>query len=282
MGLIYAIENFIDTTTIIHASSEDSLYVTDNLFNVRPSYPFRFLGGRGSPRESPEWLCFDFGETVNPTLIAGFNHNFLGTSSGFYMNLEANNVQCSGFSGVGGFFSGTFVESLGDRIIPNHRNFYQKFTLDQSYRYMRFEVHDVDVFIPQLGDLFIGQWQQFSGNVKLQPGRGDGPEFIFGQQQTHYGQDWVDFRSEKEANFTLRFTGLGSQTVYDEFHVFLRNVAANNGKFIFIPNDSYPFVFYVVIKNVAQAIREVSGSFGYLRNWEIEVKSLTEGIYLLT
>jgi len=282
MGLIYAINNLITADASINVSSEDSIYTKDKLYNIRPSYPFRFLGDRASVRANPEYICVDFGQDTNITLVAVFNHNLLGTSSGADITLKAADLVCPGISGAGDWdLSGNCVTSLLDRLVSNHRNFYKKLDC-VPYEAWLLEVDDVDVQIPQIGELFMGQWAEFSGNVRLTPGRTDGPEFIFGQQQTHWGQDWVDFRSESEANFTLQFTNLQNQNVFDEFHLFLRNVAINNGKFVFIPNDSYPFVYYVVIKNVGHAVRNVSGSFGYLKTYDIELRSLTEGISLIS
>ena len=101
MGLIYAIQNFINADSVIHVSSEDSVYTKDKLWNIRPSYPFRFLGYRGNPRQHPEYICIDFGERKLPTLLAVFNHNLLGTSSAADITLKAANFICPDVSGAG-------------------------------------------------------------------------------------------------------------------------------------------------------------------------------------
>jgi len=78
MAIRYAINNFIDSSVDLYSSSEDSLYVLENLYNVRPSKPFRFTGIGTTSGAIPEWICIDFGSNISPDFVAIFNHNLLG------------------------------------------------------------------------------------------------------------------------------------------------------------------------------------------------------------
>ncbi len=67
--IYYAIENLLArSNTAISSSSEDALYVAENLYNKRPSKPFRFTGvGLAGV---PEWVCVEFEAPTRVTAVS--------------------------------------------------------------------------------------------------------------------------------------------------------------------------------------------------------------------
>lgn len=99
MGMLYVIENFISSDTPLYASSENAAewVALSNLYNKRPSKPFRFEG-QGTPAV-PEWLCVDLLEAKQVTFCGVCNHNLLlgGSADRLYIQSCAN--PCRGLSG---------------------------------------------------------------------------------------------------------------------------------------------------------------------------------------
>jgi len=310
MGLIYVLENFINNYSFLYSYSEHELYVLENLYNERPSWPYRTRGVGASG--TPEWICVDLGTYSgvqhDVTFVGLFNHNLstpLNIAGGDLLTLRGCDEGCPGVSGACDWeqtgicytdLTTMPTDACGDACtgtqpIADFRNLYHKVDCAPGHQYWLLEMIDqnnTDGYI-EIGELVLGRWSEFhrgsvSGHdnwVRLSPGRADGPEFYMGKQRTHYGQDWVTYYSDSE-RFELTFTNMNDACVVDEVHAFLRTVQLSGGKFIIVPDDTKPFCYYVVIENLRDyADRLIYGGGKELREWRLELKTLTQGIRLL-
>lgn len=274
----YVITNLLDSNTLDMVSSEDAVYTMDKLYNVRPSYPFRFtgLGSTGNP----EWICIEFPIPRKITFVGLYNTNFVRKHHSDLLTLKGCDTGCE--SGGCDWTVPDFSLDLLDRWTVNHRNLYSK--LDERRLAWRLDVinsRNPDSLL-EIGDLVIGNWSKFSKNVHLTPGRDDGPQFRMGNQETYYGQDWNNYLAESEQYFTMSFKNTGDIQVVDEFKVFLSTVMRQGGKFVLVPDDDTKFSYYVTVVSMDDFARRVMyGSAGELREWSITLKSLTEGITLI-
>lgn len=298
MGLIYVLDNFINDYSDISVSSEHELYVRANIYNRIPSKPWRATG-IGSPGNA-EWLCIDLGfysgVDWDVTFVGLFNHNLTRLARpGDMLTLEGCDDGCQSDAWV--WHSGccytdlATMECAGDQPIANFKNTCHKVDCPTGFRYWLLEIIDqanTDGYI-EVGELVFGEWQEFhrgsvTGHdnwVHLQPGRADGPMFFMGNQRTYFGQDWTNYYSDAEY-FTLTFKNINDPCVVDEIQVFLQYVQRNGGKFVIVPDDTKPFCYYVVIENLDKyASRLMYGCDRELREWRIELKTLTQGVRLL-
>jgi len=286
MTMLYSLENFINSTTDLYSKTEDSLYVRENLYTERPSYPYRTTAVGSDV--SPEWVCADLGSSKNVTLVSVFNHNiqYLPTVGGVF-RLKGCNDACLGESGACDWAAEPVLVdlSVADRMIEHFRNTYG--VLNSTFQCWLLEFADStngDGHI-ELGEWWLGQWSKFTTadcKVHLQPGRADGPQYFMGVQETHYGQDWHSYYSTTE-HFSITLKNINDPDAVDEMHRFLTVVQRDyGGKFVFIPDDARPFCYYVIIKNIADyANRLIYGDKIELREWRLELKTLTEGIKLI-
>lgn len=293
--LKYAITNFLAGDLVyIYSSTGDVLYNIGKLINVRPSYPFRFDGLGVAPGEVPEWICADLGEQKTPTFTAIFNHNFGDSIDTF--KIQACDDDCWQ---SGGWQSGAMAGlcdwdydagvgpdwelNLTDRLLADFNNAYRCFTPDKAYQHWRWPFIDNDgipaAFL-EIGELFLGEWQELA-NAHLQPGRQDGPEFFGATQITDYGQIWSNYYSEAE-HFEIEIVNKNDPAQVSELRLFLSAVKQAGGKFVFIPDDHYKFVYYVHLRNMADFGQQlVKGELCELYSWTLSLRTLTKGISLL-
>lgn len=278
MAFLYAFENKITESTICCTSSEDALYIMENVCNRRPSLPFRFAGV-GSIG-NPEWICFEFGSDGLITLAAIFNHNLTAlTGANDLLQLKGCLGGCDG-TFICNWAAPDFPLELKARLVADFNNLFRR--LSQNYPFWRIDVIDEsnpDGFI-ELGEIYLGEYHKFSKDVHLQPGRADGPSFYMSNQRTAYGQDWTAYLSESE-HFSLTFKNINDPNVRDEFHSFLSAIQATGGKFIVIPDHRRPFCYYVMIENLDNYSERLIYGERELRQWRLELKTLTKGIALL-
>jgi len=303
MPVTYVIENYIDVDTLDSVSSggADVFYGMERLYNERPSWPLRFTG-KGSVGD-PEWICVDMGTesgaTQRVTFAGIFNHNLTATPERFSLKgctLGCESGGCDWENNpaweedmLDRIRSGTFCGGKYEYIFPNSCK-----KMNRTQQYYQFEFIDTsnDENI-EIGEAVLGEWCQFGKNVRLQPGRPDGPVFYMGNQETLYGQDWPNYYSYAEG-FTLTFKNINDIRNLDELQMFLIRVQRNGGRFIIIPDDDtfygmdmeaegyYPLCYYVIIKNMGDyAQRLIHGWDKDLREWAIELKTLTTGLKLI-
>lgn len=281
MAVKYAITNLINENTPLYASSEDTIYLLDYLYNERPSKPFRWLGDRGAPRPDPEWICVDLLAVYNVTLAAYFNHNLNGIYSADDFSLLGCDSECAG-SGACNWAalpSGSCDEELLSRIVDNHNNSYK--IIDCTHRHFRTNVSENNNPIPQIGEWFLGQAQSFSRHVHLQDNRPESPGFYMGNQETHYGQDHSNHLSTIEWESTLVFDNIEDPRVISEFQTFIRAVQENGGRFVIIPDDTKKFSYYVIVKNLRDYAQNIVYGQKRLKRWTLQLKSLVEGVQIL-
>jgi len=277
----YAINNYIGSDTPLYSSSEDELYVLENLYNVRPSFPFRFEGIGTTSGAIPEWICVDLNTPRTPTLSALFNHNLLLTAGGDVLDLKACDDGCPGQSGACDWTLPDHEVNMVPRLLLDFENLFQQFSWG-AHQYFMLEVIDqnnVDGYI-ELGEWFLGASQVFT-NARLQPGRSDGPVFFEGTQTTYYGQIWSNYYSEAEA-FSISIKSMNDPAQVDELRLFLSAVKRAGGKFVFIPDDNFKFCYYVYMSNMADFGQQlVKGATCEHYEWKIELRTLVSGISLM-
>lgn len=292
MAIKYAINNFIGSDTPLYASSEDSLYILENLYNIRPSKPFRTLGIGTESAGVPEWICVDLNLPKSPNFVGIFNHNILLSQSGDLLRLLGCSGGCPGQSGaciwddVYGSAGPECVIDLSDRLIEEtciFNNSCKKFDCGLPLQYWRVEIIDggnIDGFI-EIGELFLGQLRGFA-KARLQPGRADGPVFYEGTKTTYYGQIWSSYFSEAE-EFSISIKNMNNPFQVDEMRCFLSEVKQAGGKFVFIPDDAYKFCYYVYMSNQSGFGQQIiKAQCGELYEWKIELRTLVKGVKLLS
>lgn len=305
MHVIYVVDNFINENCLLYVLSEDDLYVRENLYNERPSLPYRTMGVGAAG--APEYVCVDLGTYSGVehgiTFAALFNHN-ISTSLVAPDELVVKGCDdlCAGSGACDWDIPDAEVDLTtlpssfcppacsGTQPVAGFKNLYRRFT-EESHRYWQLEIIDrnnEDGYI-EIGEWVLSQWQELhrgavTGHTdwaRLSPGRPDGPMFFMGTQATHYGQDWTNYRSDAEA-FTLTFTNINDPCQVDQIQAFLQDVQRAGGTFIIVPDDEKPWCYYVLITNAKEfAQRLVYGRAREYREWRLELKTLTQGIRLI-
>lgn len=275
--ILYAIENFISADTPLTSSSEDKTYVLKNVFNIRPSKPFRFTG-QGS-FGNPEWICVDLMVDRQVTFCGIFNHNLVFSESAGILNLKAANFPCRGESGAGNWDAPGFEESMLANVISEFRNTCHR--LNYTERWWEVEVMDQgNPFPVQFGEWFLGQWHALP-NSRLQPATQRSPILATNKNITFAGQVWSNAYSEQE-DFHLVIKNINDPQQVGEMKLFLREIKENNLNFVIIPNHLEPFCYYVTLMNEADFRSQiVRGMTEELSEWQLELRTLTEGTALL-
>lgn len=292
----------IGSDTPLYSSSEDELYTLENLYNVRPSKPFRFEGIGTTSGAIPEWVCVDLNESKSPNFVGVFNHNIGLGEAGDVFRLIGCSAACPGQSAAecywddvsgapsGSIFADCFVD-LSDRILEASCLFNtscKRFQCvwpsgETGLQYWMLQVIDqgnTDGYI-EIGEWFLGTLRRFS-KAKLQPGRADGPVFFEGTKTTYYGQIWSNYFAEAE-EFSIVIKNMNDPTQVSEMRCFLSEVKQAGGKFIFIPDDTYNFCYYVHMTNINNLGQQITkGLCGELYDWKIELRTLVKGVSLLT
>lgn len=297
MSLIYLITNYLDGLAIgsYTTKSTHSLYIATNLANERPSLPYRTTGL--GTLVAPEYVCVDLGESKDVTFAGIFNHNITTSPESLVLKGCASACGICNWAAPGCTIDLTSMPAdpcdgcAGSQPVDGFNNIWAKF--EQRYRYWRLEMVDTgnSAGYLELGELVLGLLQRFPKGaleipsadswVRLSPGRADGPEFFMRKQRTHYGQDWSTYYSKCE-RFELKFTNQNDPCVVDAVHKFLKEVQQAGGRFVLVPDDTKPFCYYVSIENLRDyADRTVYGRTRELREWRLELKTLTEGVVLL-
>jgi hypothetical protein len=284
MAVKYAIDNFITDQCDLFSSSEHSIYVVENLYNIRPSKPFRTTGVGETSGASPEYVCVDLLSAKSPNFCALFNVNFELGQSGDMLELQAADEPCSGQSGAGDWGSPDYTLDLSGELISDFKNLYGKPSAGTAYEYWRIAMIDAgnsDGYL-EIGDWFLGTLEGFT-KAYLQPGRADGPEFYGAFNMTDYGQIWSYHYSEAES-FKLVIQNIGSTEQVNELKLFLQRVRRNNGKFVIVPDDDLKFCYYVYLRNMSdfgQQLAKGKQSKEEFYAWNLDLRTLTEGVSLI-
>ena len=262
MTLIYATTNLITSTTLpsdnaVYRSTENSTFPVANIYNARPSYPFMFTAKAG------QWVKANLGSRQIASISAIFNHNY---TTGATVQLHA--------SGVNGNWK------LIDNYTYRLNDMYIKFGINEIW--LRLSVSDAgNASFPRIGEWFVAEHSVFE-NAYVNPGREDGPEYFAADVKTPYGQPWRVVYSSGE-KFSMTLTNTNDPNTIDDLQTFLDAVMIdNNGKIVWIPNDTQPHVYYVQVANLSDyATRRVYGT-NELRDWRLEFEILTRGITFIS
>lgn len=260
MSLIYLTTNLLNSTTLpvdnaTYRSTEDTTYQVENLYNARPSKPFRFTAKAG------QWVKADLQDRKIATVSCVFNHNFSATA---VVQLHA-----SGHNG-GWKLIGTYTYRAQDMFV--------KFGINEKW--LRLSVTDnANTTFPQIGEWFVGEHAEFS-NAYVTPEREDGPIYYAADEVTGYGQDWEIYFGNAE-RLTMQLSSLTDTDEIDAVHTFLDTVMENGGRFVLIPKDTLPHCYYVKVMNRDDfATRRVFGDAKELRDWRLDLKVLVRGLTL--
>ena len=301
MALIYVLENLINDDSVLYVNSEDDLYVKENVYDEMPAVVYRTtgIGAIGAP----EYICVDLGSRKDITFVGIFNHNFTQLEvAGDELRLKGCDNGCPGVTGACDWDNPDCETDLitmpanacydicdGNQPIVNFKNTYHKIECAPGHRYWSLEIIDqgnADGYL-EIGEVVLGQWAPFHRGgedpnwVHLQPGRADGPMYFMGHLETHHGVDWTNYYSDAE-HFTLSFKNLNDPCVVDEIHAWLNTIQRAGGKFVIVPDDTKPFCYYVVVKKLKDfAERLMYGNCRELREWRLELKTLSHGIVFL-
>lgn len=274
--VLYTIENYVSRdTNIISSSSEDALYVLENLYNIRPSKPFRFtgIGAAGIP----EWICVEFDSPLAVTLAAVFNQNLTSlVGAGDDFRLKADDGTCVGAN----WAAPDYEHDLKPHMITDWNDLY--ITLNQSRLAWRLEA--VDTLNPagfiEIGEFFLGSYVALS-SARLKPGRAESPRLYRAANVTPYGQHWTESFSES-ITLDLVVTSLNDPYQVDAVRKMILAIHANNGRFVIVPNHLLPFVYYVHLENDGNFMSQIArGTDCEVTEWTFQLRTLTKGISLL-
>lgn len=278
--ILYAIDNYLagDDVAAIFSSSEDALYVIENLYNERPSKPFRTtgLGAIGAP----EWVCIEFDAPKKVTLAAIFNHNFELEDSGDELLLKACDGGCGSDMSDCDWSAPDFSIDLADRMIADWNDLYH--LIDQTRLSYRIEIIDqsnADGYI-EIGNFFLSQYTALS-NAHLAPGRAESPKFYRFANVTPYGQHWTESLSSS-ITLNLRIASLNDPAQVDAVRSMLLAIHENNGRFVIIPNHLMPFAYYVHLESDGDFMNQFArGLDCEVGEWSLSLRTLTKGISLI-
>lgn len=281
----YSITNLVDVDTLIDVYSEDDVYVMENLYNGRPSKPYRStgIGAVGTP----EWICVAFPTPRMISLVALFNHNLtalngVGDELRFKgCDLGCESPECNWDAPDDEIdLSGELIEvAKADR--PTFENLYFRTKMRRpNYRLDVIDQNNTDGYI-EIGEYFLGNWEDFSSTCFLQPGRADSPMYFKGDQRTFMGQDWLSYYS-KSKEMTLTFRNINTPDQVNEIEVFLDRVHQNGERVVIIPDKDSKFCFMMQITDSSGfGQRVVYGEEGAAMTYNIPMKALTTGVILL-
>lgn len=253
--LYYSAVNLVDVDTVNSVSTEDTLYVKENLYGLRPSKPFYFTA------KATQWVKIDLLADTLVQVCGLFNHNFMAAAT---LGLKA-------------YSDAWITQSYNTALAYRANDLYEK--ISQTKRWWKVEVDDpTNTAYPRIGELWLGTLTKFA-NANLQPGRDDGVEFFASEQQTSYGQDWDAYLSESK-QLKISFMNINDPDNVDDIEAFLSSIRGPAGRFLLIPDHEKPHVYMVKVVGSPSARREIYGE-KEVRSWSLDLKVLSRGITLL-
>jgi len=258
MGFKYVPTNLITVDTLDSVSTEDTTYVKEHLYNNQPGKPFKFTDA------DDEWILLDFGAAQQLTHVSIFGHDFTAAVD---LRIQGNAADAWG--------APTYNKAMTYQEYSLYYNF------NQTFRYFRLFVDDpTHATYPQIGELFAGQWAEFS-NGWIQPDWAQILNFSVSDEETYFGQKWKYYLSDQKS-FEIKIKNANDPQTIDDLETFFRDIGGPAGVWVFIPHDDYPFCFLVQIENTDIVNRQiVRGAQGNLNEWTMTVKTLARGIRLL-
>jgi hypothetical protein len=267
--LYYSTTNLINAVTLHDVSSENTLYVMENLYDGRPSKPFYFTA------KTSQWITVDLDGPAQVQFCGIFNHNFKDpvVSAGLSLILHVPDPDAHPVNNL----TGPWLHSIP--LTYRLYDLYGRF--DHTHRWWHLNVEDgANTVFPRIGELWLGALGNFP-TAHIQPGRDDGSQFYASEQVTQYGQDWDAYYSESKI-LKIKFSNLNDPAVLDAFETFLTAIGGPAGRFVLIPDHHLPHVYMVKVMGSPSARRIIyNPDAKELREWTIDFKVLTRGITLL-
>jgi hypothetical protein len=217
----YIVTNDIDTTGILSSSSEDSVFVKGNIFDLILANPFRWSedvsGG------ATIWLENDFGAAHAADTLAILGHNF---PSGTTFSLK----------------TGDSTPPTVELVVPVWREFdiYALFT-NPNHRYWRLEVTITSADLADLGELYIGTRIELTSRMSFGFSRGVEHKKVL--QQTQRGVRW-NFDLFDRRFFDALFRSIQDNHIA-ELDLLDRAVNGERTPFVWIPDTALADVFFM-------------------------------------
>lgn len=276
MSILYLTENLLAGNDVtITSSSEDALYVLENLYCGRPSKPFRFAG-IGSPG-NPEWIACQFAAAKAVNFVGIFNHNLTAlATAGDSLRLKGSPLA----AGAADWSSPAWNLDLSDRLITGWNDLYRK--ISENYKTYRLEVIDQvqeSAFV-ELGELVLGVATKIS-SAYIQPERRESPQLARVKNVTPYGQHWMESLAHSVTLNLQVWNGNDIATI-DSLRTMILAIHNAGGKFVLVPNDGQKWAYYVALENDGGFMDSVArGDVSEVSSWTLELRTLTRGISLL-
>jgi len=259
MSLIYTSGNYINVSTINAVSTEDTLYVKENLYNKRPSLPFRFTA------KSDQYIDLDMTTDITPTIFALINHNLLSTAT---IRLEAD-----------GNPPNWAAPSYSQVLVWREENLYYKLS-GQTYRWWRIFVTDaLNTANLQIGEAILHLHSSFTTAAVQAQSEGDA--FYTATQETFMGQDW-DAELARKALLSLRIRKQETHgdAIQEEIRAFLRSLNGSAGRFLIVPDDTTTDCYYVKAAGSKFIADRIFHTAKDLRDWNLDLAEISQGISL--
>jgi len=260
MSLIHTSGNYINVSTINAVSTEDPLYVKENLYNKRPSFPFRFTA------KSNQYIELDMGVNITPTILSLINHNLL---SGATIKIEADNDPPN-----------WIAPSYSAVVTWREENLYKKIS-GQTYRWWRIFVTDAANPVNlQIGEAILHLYSSFT-DAYIQA-QSEGDVFYTATQETFMGQDW-DAELARKALLTLRIrkSETHGDSVLEEIRAFLRSLAGSAGRFLVVPDDTTSECYFVKVSGSEFRADRIFHNVKDIRDWDLPLAEISQGMGLL-
>jgi len=278
MSIYIATVNYLDDASFCCVSSEDTLYIAENLYNARPSKPFRFTGNGAIG--APEWICIQFAASQRITLVGIFNHNLtdLGVA-GDSLILKGCDDPCEDSGACDWDGSGVYPIDMEPRLLAVWNDLYQ--ILDESYLSWRVEFIDQsNPFAIEIGELFLSEYEEIT-NAHLQPGREESPILFRRRTDTDYGQHWSKSLAYAQ-KLNIKIKNINDPAQVDQLQRIILEIHEAEGKCVIIPNSRFKFAYYAYLENEANFTAQITrGTTCELKEWTLQFRTLTKGIALL-
>lgn len=275
MSMLYLTENLLTGDDVtLYQSSEDTLYVVENIYCGRPSKPFRTTGVGAAG--SPEYVAVQFNAPKSVNFFGLFNHNLTALAGGD----DALLLKGSGYAhAAANWASPDYSIDLADRLITGWNDIYK--LIGYASRTYRLEVIDTlnaNGYI-ELGELFLGNFTELS-NARVQPGRQESPELHWIRNKTAFGQHWTEALAHS-AKLRLELWNLNDPAQLDSVRTMITAIHSAGGHFVIVPDSSLPFAYYVALANDGGFMQSVArGLTSEVSSWTLELETLTKGIIL--
>ena len=264
MTFRYSTTNLITAARILSVTSEDSLYVKENLVNDRPSFPFRFTANTGNQ------VLIDLGSALPVTLAAVFNHNLLAPTK-FKVKAAAANPP-----GGGDWDSPDFSADMP--MVTDLNNSY--LILNETYRYWLYDIDDAtNPKSNEIGELVLATHSSFGSSFRV-IAESDGSIVRVTANITDYGQPHhTKLSVQKKWNLDIfKITAKGS---LDALETFIVNLGGAAGRFIMIEDDNYEQSYYVFLEGSEFMAGQNFNPREDRRTWSLPIMEFPRGIVLL-